>query len=152
MPTKKPRITVTLTDEQYKVLRSISDASGQPMSGYISDLIEAALPTAKKVAVTMQQIRGYNDEQRDRVLKTMDEAQSAFEPLINYLLEHVSGAVSAKQNPVCEERSERAKKDSAEAVTTSTNRGVTGPCENIPKPRRVKGLKQSAGKKVFPKS
>lgn len=156
MATTKPRITITLTERQYAVLRKMSDSSGQPMSGFITDLIEAALPTMEKISGTFQQIRSFQDDRKMKVLAAMDEAQAAFEPLIDYLLTNAGIALDkgleAEQKILSEERSERTKKISAKAVTTSTNRGVTPQVTNSPKPRRVKGLEVPAKKKVFPKS
>ena len=43
MATTKPRITVTLTERQHEVLRTISDCGGQPMSRFISELLELSL-------------------------------------------------------------------------------------------------------------
>ncbi len=156
MATTKPRITITLTERQYAVLRKMSDSSGQPMSGFITDLIEAALPTMEKMSGTFQQIRSFQDDRKMKVLAAMDEAQAAFEPLIDYLLTNAGIALDkgleAEQKILSEERSERTKKISAKAVTTSTNRGVTPQVTNSPKPRRGKGLEVPAKKKVFPKS
>lgn len=160
MATAKPRITVTLTDEQYAVLRRMSDSSGQPMSGFITDLLQSALPTLERMSGTFQQIRSFQDERRTKVLAAMDEAQAAFEPLITYLLTNAGIVLEkgleteqkAEQKLLSEERSERTKNSSAKAVTTSTNRGVTPQVTNSPKPRRGKGLEVPAKKKVFPKS
>jgi len=160
MTTAKPRITVTLTDEQYAVLRRMSDSSGQPMSGFITDLLQSALPTLERMSGTFQQIRSFQDERRTKVLAAMDEAQAAFEPLITYLLTNAGIVLEkgleteqkAEQKPLSEERSDRTKKSSAKAVTTSTNRGVTPPVTDTPKTRRGKASWVSSGKKVFPKS
>lgn len=156
MATTKPRITITLTERQYAVLRKMSDSSGQPMSGFITDLIEAALPTMEKMSGTFQQIRSFQDDRKMKVLAAMDEAQAAFEPLIDYLLTNAGIALDkgleAEQKILSEERSERTKKISAKAVTTSTNRGVTTPVTNIPKPRPGKASGVVSGKKVFSKS
>lgn len=156
MATTKPRITITLTERQYAVLRKMSDSSGQPMSGFITDLIEAALPTMEKMSGTFQQIRSFQDDRKMKVLAAMDEAQAAFEPLVDYLLTNAGIALDkgleAEQKILSEERSERTKKISAKAVTTSTNRGVTTPVANTPKPRRGKASRGSSGKKVFSES
>lgn len=156
MATTKPRITITLTDRQYSVLRKMSDSSGQPMSGFITDLIESALPTMEKMSGTFQQIRSFQDDRKTKVLAAMDEAQAAFEPLINYLLTNAGIALDrgleAEQNLLSEERSERTKKNSAKAVATSTNRGVTPNGDNTPKARRSKASGVISGKKVFSKS
>jgi len=123
------------------------------MSGFITDLLDSALPTLERMSGTFAQIRGYEDDRKAQIFAAMDEAQSAFEPLLNYVLSNAGISIKEdEEKPVNEERSERVKKVSPKKVTTSTNRGVTPQVTNSPKPRRGKGLEVPAKKKVFPKS
>ena len=78
MATTKPRITVTLDQRTYNVLKSISDCGGQTMSGFVSDLLDAAMPTLERMAVTFQAIK----EQRGQFLASVDRAQVAVEPVV----------------------------------------------------------------------
>ena len=50
MATSKPRITITLNHRQYEVLKAISDCSNQPMSAFISELLEESLPVLERMA------------------------------------------------------------------------------------------------------
>ena len=81
MATTKPRITVTLTKRQHEVLRSISENSNQPMSTFISEMLEAALPTLERMAVTFQRVKEAQQAARTRFLDSMDRAQAAIEPV-----------------------------------------------------------------------
>lgn len=82
MATSKPRITVTLTQRQHDVLRSISDNSNQPMSTFISEMLEAALPTLERMAVTFQRVKEAQAAERAKFLDSMDRAQAAIEPVV----------------------------------------------------------------------
>jgi len=82
MATTKPRITVTLTKRQHEVLRSISENSNQPMSTFISEMLEAALPTLERMAVTFQRVKEAQQAERTRFLDSMDRAQAAIEPVV----------------------------------------------------------------------
>lgn len=82
MATTKPRITVTLTNRQHEVLRSISENSGQPMSTFISEMLELSLPTLERMASAFQKIKTAQDIQRKKIVAELDEAQAAIEPIV----------------------------------------------------------------------
>lgn len=82
MATTKPRITVTLTKRQHEVLRTISECGGQPMSTFVSEMLEAALPTLERMAATFQKIKKAQELERAKFLESMDEAQAAIEPVV----------------------------------------------------------------------
>lgn len=54
MPTKKPRITVSLDRDVYRVLLAFSEVSGQPMSQFISRVMAENSPTLEKLTVLLQ--------------------------------------------------------------------------------------------------
>src|SRR5215217_3816150 len=67
MPTSKPRITVTLTEEQHAILRRISAGGGQSMSSVISEFVLMAQPALERVAVALQQLKQDRDADRQLV-------------------------------------------------------------------------------------
>lgn len=81
MATTKPRITITLTERQHEILRSLSGSSGQSMSSYVVEFLDMALPTLERMAVAMQAISQSKDAQIGRIRKQLDEAQAVLEPL-----------------------------------------------------------------------
>lgn len=81
MPTIKPRITITLTERQHAVLRSLSKSSGQSMSAYVVEFLELALPTLERMAATMQALAQSRDSDMHRVREQLDEAHRVFEPM-----------------------------------------------------------------------
>ena len=60
MATTKPRITITLTQRQHEVLKTIADSGGSTMSGMLGEFIESAMPTFERMAATFQQVRKAN--------------------------------------------------------------------------------------------
>jgi len=141
MPTIKPRITVTLSERQHAVLRSLSKNSGQSMSAYICEFLELALPTLERMAATMQALAQSRDGEMQRVREQLDEAQRVFEPVAmavvaqaDMFLERVelaagAGGAGATNVPA------------AGASPPPTNRGVTPtPAKPLkPKPRAASG-------------
>lgn len=142
MATTKPRITVTLTKRQHEVLRSISENSNQPMSTFISEMLEAALPTLERMAVTFQRVKEAQQAERTRFLDSMDRAQAAIEPVVlnavgqfDLFLASIEEAVGAGST----DARERAGAPAPTAPSApATNRGAT--------PRKGKAAVPSAAR------
>lgn len=145
MATTKPRITVTLTKRQHEVLRTISECGGQPMSIFVSEMLEAALPTLERMAATFQKIKQAQDAERSRFLESVDEAQAALEPVVMHTLGQFDLFLGAVEKAVEGRGAGSAcvagapsPLPSAPARSPSTNRGDT--------PTRGKSRKASSGK------
>lgn len=54
MPTVKPRITITLTDEQHSTLHALAQVQGVSMSSIVVDLVETTLPVLKRLATVLR--------------------------------------------------------------------------------------------------
>lgn len=79
MPTSKPRITITLTDHQHALLRRISDAGGQSMSGIVSEFMVIAEPTLERMATAFQQLRQDRESDHRHIIEMFSELQSGRE-------------------------------------------------------------------------
>lgn len=79
MPTSKPRITITLTDHQHALLRRISDAGGQSMSGIVSEFMVVAQPTLERMATAFQQLKQDRESDHQRIIEMFSELQSGRE-------------------------------------------------------------------------
>lgn len=128
MPTAKPRITITLTENQHRLLRGLSQLSGQSMSSYVSEFLAVAEPTLERMAGTLQRIKQVDEQRRQQIVKQLEEAQTAFEPLMHAAVEHgdlffdmmeeaATGVPPARGSA----RTER----TVDAATPHANRGVT---------------------------
>lgn len=82
MATSKPRITITLNEKSYSLLKTINECTGQPMSVFVAEMLESARPTLERMAVTFQKIKRAQDDERSRFLRNVDEAQAAIEPVV----------------------------------------------------------------------
>ncbi len=154
MATTKPRITVTLTQRQHDVLRVISDCGGQPMSAFISDMLEQALPVLERMAESFRKIKAAQDEQKKRIVEELDQAQAEVEPVLEQVLGHFDLFMAKIEHAAgAAETSARADGIGAPTApsTPATNRGVTPSPSRPPKPAPRKELRVSAPPKVFPK-
>ena len=82
MATTKPRITITLDQRTYDVIKAISELGGQSMSAFVSDMLDSALPTLERMAATFQAVNAAQTAERKKFLSSLDRAQAALEPAV----------------------------------------------------------------------
>lgn len=128
MATTKPRITVTLTPRQHEVLKVISDCGGQPMSTFISEMLELFLPTLERMATTFQKLRATQDRERAKVAQVLDEAQNALEPIALAAVGQFDLFMGKVESVVGAGEPQRSEDCTAPAArpAPATNRGATG--------------------------
>lgn len=159
MATTKPRITITLTERQHQLLKAIGEGSGFSMSSLVVDILEASEPVLERMAVTFQKLKQASDSQKSHLAKTLDEAQTAFEPLVTAGLDQLDMFFGQLEHAATREISTD---DSAAAPaligratpvpSPNTNRGVTPLRANHRKPASSKAKKVVSEKKVFKKT
>ena len=89
MATKKPRITITITDHQHAIFSTLSKATGQSMSSIICELIEASEPVVERMAAIASQVREQRTSELDRMRFNLDKAQNEIEPLAALALDQL---------------------------------------------------------------
>ena len=129
MPTKKPRITITITDEQYAVLQDLSNVTGQSMSAAVVDLLETALPVLSRVAAVLEAAKNAPKEMRSGIAESFRQVEEQMMPLLaatNAQLEASMGKEAVDQiKALAAEKGQR---------PPPTNRGVRLPTQESPKP------------------
>lgn len=135
MATKKPRITITLSERQHDVLRAITQATGGSMSSVLVEVLEMSMPTFERMAVTFQRLRVARNLERDKVLGALEEAQNAIEPIA--LMAVGQADLFLARVEALADRPSRSEERSASSRPPPTNRGVT--------PLPQKPLKPSTG-------
>lgn len=146
MATTKPRITITITERQHEVLRSLSSSSGQSMSAYVVEFLEMALPTLERMAVAMQAISNSKAAQIGQIRDQLDQAQSVFEPLAALAVAQSDlfwGRIEgAAQTGTTTEAATAPGRSAKRSPSPPTNRGVTPtPSKPVkPKPREASGV------------
>ena len=154
MATTKPRINVTLEQRSYDVIKSISETSGRPMSSFISELLEGAMPTLERMAVTFQKIKQAQDGDRARFLETIDEAQAEIEPVVMEAIGQFD-LFMGKIDAAVEGKARGGAADTAVPATAApiprTNRGVTPIGPKPLQPSAPKALKAVQKKEVLKK-
>lgn len=142
MATTKPRITITLTERQHHLLKTISDVSGNSMSYLVTDLIEASEPILERTASTFSHLKVLNDENKKKIKEAMENAQNVIEPM----------AINALQQMDCFIDTLTEIHGAEKQPAPLTNRGDTTPNGKRLKPAPIKGSKTISKKKVSKKS
>lgn len=143
MATSKPRITISLTNHQHDILKSIADSGGASMSGMLGEFIESAMPTFERMAATFQQLKKANDQERARMAEALGEVQSALEPIA---MEAVGqwdlflGQNEREKSGAGGRSRTKEEPTGGAALLPPTNRGVT---PSKPMPSKASGSKAS---------
>lgn len=141
MATSKPRITITLTERQHAVLRSLSKSTGQSMSAYVVEFLEVALPTLERVAATMQALAQARETDIQRVREQLEDAQRVFEPVAMAAVAQADMFLGKIELVASDGGRAPAAAGAGGSSTPSTNRGVTPtPAKSLkPKPGAASG-------------
>ena len=92
-----PRITISLPDDQYDALRTLSCLQGRPISKITNELIDLTFPSVLRITQVMSAVENFTDEQKQAMQKALndaDEQMQGISPVVADLfegLEHVAG-------------------------------------------------------------
>jgi hypothetical protein len=152
--TKKPRVNVTLTQNQYNVFKSLSDSSGQAMSALIGEIVELSMPTFERMAATFQQLKKAKDADRARMAVAFEETQSFLEPLALAAVGQFDlflGKIEDVLTPRIDASARSVSRGVSTASAPPTNRGVTPLVQETLQANNSKGLRPVLDKKVSKK-
>lgn len=85
MATQRPRVTVTLTDEQHALLGRISRLNGVSKSHLLADLFDTVSPALGRVADAVESAQIAQRAIKPELLKSFDSAQSQVSDVISTL-------------------------------------------------------------------
>ena len=147
MATTKPRITITLNEQTYAVLKAIADLGNGTMSGFVAEMLDSALPTLERIAATFQAIKKAQTAERSKFLASMDRAQAKLEPAVmeavgqfDFFLANVESAVAAVGQPEGAAPAASANPRPVTRGSTPLKRKISAASTNAIKPRAGKGL------------
>ena len=146
-----PRITITLSDQQHDLFRALSKYTGRPMSGWISELLEASTPVLERTAAIFQRLYEQQQLQNTKIQNEMQQAQDALEPLAAQALNQFDLFLAGldTENRAEKGRGVHDEDERSEGSTPHTNRGDTPPQV---KPLETPSRKASSGVKTTKKN
>jgi predicted transcriptional regulator len=129
MPTSKPRITITLSDEQHATLQTLAHLQSVSMSSIIVDLLDTTLPVLQRLSEVLANASQAPQAVLDGLKASLNSAETHMlghqESVLNQLdlLVGLSGAAGADAAA-----SGREEKPAAKLGPPTSNRGV----RNVP--------------------
>ena len=76
MPTAKPRITLTLTDQQHAVLSKLAKAQKVSMSSIVVDLVDTTLPVLERLSTVLVNAANAPKALLDDLKRTAEQVES----------------------------------------------------------------------------
>ena len=128
------------------------------MSTFVTEMLDSARPTLERMAVTFQKIKRAQDAERARFLESVDDAQSALEPVVmetlgqfDLFMGKIDRAIEGMGVGGTCEAGAPTPLPSAAAESPPTNRGDTPTRAHASKPKNGKAsgavLKNAVSKK-----
>jgi hypothetical protein len=131
MPTLKPRITITLTDEQHEVLSEVAKGQKVSMSSIVVDLLDTAIPVLKRVADLVQAAQKAPQEALAQLKLSLGRAEDEVRGMqddvlgqLDSLVKEAAGDGDARRRTPARAASFQS---AAVAKPPSSNRGVRKP-------------------------
>ena len=79
MPTKNPRLTITLEPSLAAQLRTLSELTGNSQSSLIAELLEGSGPVFDRMIQVLQAAKTAKEAMRGRLVSDMEDAQTKME-------------------------------------------------------------------------
>lgn len=82
MATDKPRITISLTQDQYDVIKRLSGLQGVPMARVVTDLVAEVAPVLEKVVEALSIAAKAQENVKVNLRRVVTEAEEDFRPIV----------------------------------------------------------------------
>lgn len=87
MPTKNPRLTITLEPSLAAQLRTLSELTGNSQSSLIAELLEGSGPVFDRMIQVLQAAKTAKEAMRGRLVADMEDAQTKMEGALGIAME-----------------------------------------------------------------
>lgn len=85
MATTKKRIQITPSEEVYNQLKKLSDASGTPMSKFITEILDHVVPSLEIFAQIMDAAKKMSDEAPNAFIKDLEDSKQVLIGSLGYV-------------------------------------------------------------------
>lgn len=96
MATKKPRLTITLNDDTYSIIKAFADVQNRSMSSVINEVLTEVSPSIARVASMLFRAQSLNDSMMRSIADDLEEASFSLrshfnDESIDEVIKRVSG-------------------------------------------------------------
>jgi hypothetical protein len=148
MPTKKPRLTITLSEPLAWQLQKLSQLTGQSQGGLIASLLEGSDLILQRMIIVLEAAQEARDEMPGRLTQEMSLAQERIERHFG-LLQAVDSSVkrrarkSAQRGPVLGDAGHPSALAANESIESIRER-VDAALSRVPNPLSNRGVRSKA--------
>jgi 23S rRNA maturation-related 3'-5' exoribonuclease YhaM len=89
MPTKKKRITLTLEDHEYEILKRYSDVMGESMASIVCEMLESVTPGLKIMVEAQERLQNISEERREQLTAMLQNLHDQMEVQVQGLIDFV---------------------------------------------------------------
>lgn len=89
MATNKPRITITLKEADYAVLKRLNALNGVPMARTISELVEVVTPVLARISDNLEKVRMADENVKKSLLNSAERSLSEMEEIYSVALDNL---------------------------------------------------------------
>lgn len=86
MPTAKPRITITLTDQQHSILSTLAGLQKVSMSSIVVDLLDTTLPVLQRLTSILSNAATAPQDLLDELRRTAESAENEVSGIAPHVL------------------------------------------------------------------
>lgn len=132
MATTKPRITISLEEQDYAVLKRLYTLNGVPMSRTVSELVAMLTPVLGRMADNLEAVAKADEETRQKIVESLEKHFVAVNGACNIAMKNLDefsdsldAEVKAIERRSGKERDARAARARSSAVTREAPDCVT---------------------------
>jgi len=123
MPTAKPRITITLSDQQHATLAALAKFQKVSMSSIVVDLVETTLPVLERLCAVLENAAGAPQAVLDELKRSAEHAELDVVGMQQSVLSQLDLLVSASAVPGA--TAQAGVRGAAAIKPPTSNRGVS---------------------------
>lgn len=80
MPSKKPRLALTVPEHRYELLKRLASLQGVSMASMVTDLLEECYPVLERVCVMLEAAKHASESAKEGMRESCDKAMAELEP------------------------------------------------------------------------
>ena len=109
MPTKNPRLTITMQPSLAAIVRELSALTGSSQGSLIAELLEQGTPVLERLVVTLRAAQSARADVRNKLAEDLSAAQQRIESQLGFAMEDFNQATAPLLSDVETVRRRRAK-------------------------------------------
>lgn len=99
MPSKNPRLNLTLEPELYGLIDELATLRGVSRASIVVDMLDAAEPTLRRLLSTLRTFIAAQEQSRDRFVANLEEAEQTLAPVVSAALDQLDLAMNGDGQP-----------------------------------------------------